>query len=159
MKNKYIITGDILTIYNRKDNREIICDATDYDIVSQHTWYLTSHGYARTDIKCATGKYKMLYLHRLLMNPPADMDIDHINGIRHDNRRSNLRIVTTSENIQNQKLAKGYYWNKNAGKYKAQINLNKKGIHIGYYNTEIEARMAYLAAKRIYHPSSPINQS
>ena len=159
MKNKFKIDNDVLIIYNRTDHCEIICDATDFDLVSKHTWHLTSHGYALTSITGADGKQKQLHAHRLLMNPPADMDIDHINGIKHDNRRSNLRIVTTSENMQNMRSAKGYYWSKSHGKYRARIVLNKKGIHIGYYKTETEARMAYLDAKKLYHPSSPINQS
>ena len=156
MKNKFKIDNDVLIVYSRTDNREIICDAIDYDLVSKHTWCI-NYGYAMTAIKCATGKYKMRYLHRLLMNPPAGMNIDHINGIKHDNRRSNLRIVTVQENSHNMRSAKGYYWNKSFGKYKADITLNNKKIYLGLYNTEIEARTAYLDAKKIYHPTAPIN--
>ena len=155
MKNKFKIDSDVLIIYNRSDNREIICDATDYDLVSQHTWCL-SYGYAVTNIRGADGKYKTMLLHRLLMNPPADVQVDHINGIKHDNRRSNLRIVTSQENNHNRRSANGYYWNKNAGKYRADIAINKKRINLGYYNTEDEARQAYLDAKRLYHPSAPV---
>ena len=146
----------MLIVYNRKDNFEIICDATDYNIISKHTWYLLAKGYPRTAIKCASGKQKLLYLHRLLMNPPTHMEVDHINGIRHDNRRENLRIVTTSENQHNRKSAKGYSWNKRDRKYRAKIVVNYKVIYLGYYNTEDEARQAYLDAKKSYHPTSPI---
>ena len=155
MLNNFKINGDILIIYNRRDNREMICDATDYDIISQHTWYL-ANGYAATAIKGATGKYKILLLHRLLMKPRADMEVDHINGLRHDNRRCNMRIVTRSENIQNMRSAKGYTWQKKVGKYQAKIKLNNKTIYLGLYNTADEARQAYLDAKKIYHPTSPI---
>ena len=159
MKNKFKIDNDVLIIYNRTDHCEIICDATDFDLVSKHTWHLTSHGYALTSITGADGKQRLLYLQRLLMNPPADMQVDHINGIKHDNRRSNLRIVTRQENSHNMRSAKGYSWSKSRSKYKANITLNNKIIYLGYYKTETEARQAYLAAKRIYHPSAPINQS
>ena len=156
MLNNYKIDNDVLIVYNHKDNFEIMCDATDYNIVSQHnTWYLAD-GYAVTHIKGADGKRTLLQLHRLLINPPADMFIDHINGIKHDNRRSNLRIATTQENNHNRQSAKGYYWDKNRGKYRAQIMLNYKMIYLGLYNTADEARQAYLAAKKIYHPSAPV---
>ena len=155
MKNKFKISGDVLIIYNRTDNREIMCDATDFDLVSQHTWYL-NNGYAVTNIKGTNGKYKHLSLHRLLMNAPAGTEVDHINGITHDNRKSNLRIVTTQENQHNHKAVKGYSWHKNAGKYYATIGLNNKTINLGSYNTADEARQAYLDAKRIYHPSAPV---
>jgi hypothetical protein len=77
--------------------------------------------------------------------------LDHINGIRDDNRICNLRSVTRQENQFNMKNAKGYCWHKVAQKWKAQIQLNKKPIHLGLYNTEQEARDAYLQAKEKYH--------
>ena len=78
-------------------------------------------------------------------------EIDHINGVRDDNRIVNLRAVTKNENQWNRLTAKGYYWNKKAQKWKSQIQLNNKVIYLGLFNTEQEARNAYLAAKEIYH--------
>jgi hypothetical protein len=77
--------------------------------------------------------------------------VDHINGIRSDNRIENLRQVTNQQNQWNQTKAKGYYWNKPTKKWKAQIYLNGKQIHLGSYDTEEEARVAYLRAKEIHH--------
>ncbi len=76
--------------------------------------------------------------------------IDHINGIKDDNRICNLREVTKQQNCFNTK-AKGYTFAKERNKFKAQIRLNYKLINIGYFNTEEEARQAYLDAKKIYH--------
>lgn len=78
-------------------------------------------------------------------------EIDHINGVRDDNRIINLRSVSRSENQWNRTTAKGYSWNKRENKWQSQIKINKKVIHLGYYNIEQEARNAYLAAKEIYH--------
>ena len=75
--------------------------------------------------------------------------IDHINGIKDDNRICNLREVTNQQNQHNRTKAKGYISNRN--KYVAQITINSKSIHLGRYNTEQEARQAYLDAKKIYH--------
>jgi hypothetical protein len=76
--------------------------------------------------------------------------IDHINRIKDDNRICNLRNGTQQQNMLNMDC-KGYYYNKLAKKYQARIKLNQKNIHIGYYQTEAEARASYLAAKKIYH--------
>lgn len=77
--------------------------------------------------------------------------IDHINGIKDDNKITNLRDVTHQQNQQNQKNPKGYYLNKKLNKFQSYIALNKKHIHLGYFDTEKEARKAYLDAKKIYH--------
>lgn len=77
--------------------------------------------------------------------------IDHINGIKDDNRICNLREVTHQENDFNKKNIKGYCFYKTRNNYKAEIGLNGKSIFLGYFNTEDEAKQAYLDAKKIYH--------
>jgi hypothetical protein len=79
------------------------------------------------------------------------VQIDHINGIRDDNRICNLRSVTRQQNQWNRNTAKGYYFDKNANKYRADIRLNNKVIYLGLYHSEEEARNAYLQAKEKYH--------
>lgn len=106
------------------------------------------------------GKFKLCKKHRLVYkfhNPAWDifdssMDnhIDHINGIRDDNRIENLRVVTNQQNNWNQVRAKGYTKRPN-GKYQVLISLNDKKIYIGTYDTEQEAHTAYLEAKLKYH--------
>ena len=77
-------------------------------------------------------------------------EIDHINRIRNDNRIVNLRNVTSQENKWNQNR-KGYHWKKSHNKYEVRIKVNYKHIWIGLFNTEIEAREAYLKAKEQHH--------
>jgi len=81
----------------------------------------------------------------------ADDCIDHISGNKLDNRVANLRITTHQGNQHNQTRTKGYSWNKKNKKWHAQICLNYKIIHLGYYDTEEDARQAYLTAKLKYH--------
>jgi hypothetical protein len=78
--------------------------------------------------------------------------IDHLNGIRDDNRICNLQNGTLSDNQQNRKNTRGYCFDKQMNKWKTQIVTDNKVIHLGYYDTEIEARQAYLDAKKIHHP-------
>lgn len=86
--------------------------------------------------------------------------VDHINGIRIDNRISNLRLATIAENSQNQRNPSsrtktgflGVSWKEHAKKFLARIVLDGKYIHIGYFVTAEEAHEAYLKAKRELHP-------
>ena len=77
-------------------------------------------------------------------------DIDHINRIKDDNRIENLRLVSHTENMQHLK-GKGYC--KFAGKFQACIRVNNKKIHLGVFETEAEAALAYSRAKEKYHLS------
>jgi hypothetical protein len=76
--------------------------------------------------------------------------LDHINRNPLDNRICNLRIVNHQENSFN-KDNKGYCFNKNKNKWQSQIMVNYKQIHLGLFNTEEEAKNAYLIAKQKYH--------
>ena len=100
--------------------------------------------------------YCFLGLEDLIIKKDQSNSIDHINRNPLDNRVSNLRIVTNSENAQNKKNVKGYYYCKERKCYYAQIKLNYKRIYLGRFDTEIEARNAYLKAKEKYHKYSPI---
>lgn len=77
--------------------------------------------------------------------------IDHINGIKSDNSLINLRKITHQKNQWNQKNSKGYYWHKDAKKWKAQIKIGSKVIHLGLFKEEDKAKEAYLEAKKVYH--------
>jgi hypothetical protein len=88
--------------------------------------------------------------------------VDHINGVKNDNRWRNLRDVSHSENLQNQtKASKG---NKSGllgvvtrrNRITAQIKVNGKIIQLGRFPTAEQAHAAYLSAKAIYHPTAPI---
>jgi hypothetical protein len=75
--------------------------------------------------------------------------LDHINGIRDDNRVENLRIVSNQQNCFNRKNVKGYYIRN--GKYVAEIMINRLSIPLGTFDKEYDARNAYLQAKQKYH--------
>lgn len=87
--------------------------------------------------------------------------IDHINGMRSDNRLCNLRDVSKQENSHNQKKpnkrnTSGYLGvcrNKKLNKWQSEISVNGRSIYLGLFNTPEEAHQAYLEAKKIYHPS------
>ena len=90
-------------------------------------------------------------------------EIDHINGVRIDNRFNNLRDVCGSENQQNQRKPRrdnksGFMGASlhRGGKYQAVISVNGKVKYIGLYSTPQEAGAAYLKAKRLLHSTCTI---
>jgi hypothetical protein len=109
------------------------------------------------------GKYQLAHRLAWMMvtgSEPND-DIDHVNGIRSDNRFANLRTATRGENMQNERAARssnkssgllGVSWSKAAGKWAAGIKLNGKKRHLGLFTDQQAAHEAYLVAKRDLHP-------
>lgn len=92
--------------------------------------------------------------------------IDHINGIKNDNRFCNLRDVSISINAQNQRKPRtdnkcGFlgvfcHQTKTKTSWRARIKINGKAVHIGLFKTPELAHEAYLSAKRKYHEGCTI---
>lgn len=108
----------------------------DIEKVKGHRWTTNGNGYVRTFEGTSP-----LYLHRLITNCPADLEVDHINHDRSDNRRENLRAVTKAVNVRNtlakcvrqvtdRRLNKPYY---------AKIVVNGKTYFSKYFETEEQA--------------------
>lgn len=81
--------------------------------------------------------------------------IDHINGIRTDNRIKNLRDVSHAENMRNHARQKrnssgvtGVHFNKAQGKWVASIHANGKSLHLGYFTSKSDATVARRSAER-----------
>ena len=92
-----------------------------------------------------------------------DMQIDHIDGDRSNNRKSNMRLVTNAENAQNRKPAAnsksgivGVTWSKASGGWQAKITLNGAEKNLGTYSTKEAAAARYAEEKRRLHKISPI---
>ncbi len=129
-------TGEILF---KNQNKYI------YSHYEYYKLYLYLDG-SRNKIELKAHQFAWYYMYKECVE-----EIDHINGIRNDNRIINLRSVTRQQNQWNRKTAKGYYFDKKNNKYNSQIYLNTKRIYIGSFHTEVEARNAYLEAKQKYH--------
>jgi hypothetical protein len=91
-------------------------------------------------------------LSRLLMSPPDDMVVDHINGDTLDNRRSNLRVVTSAQNAANSRPRggtsryKGVAWNEEKQQWTSRLTAFGVRYFLGYFDNEDEAAYAYDAA-------------
>jgi hypothetical protein len=102
----------------------------------------------------AYDNYGMFSMHRLLMlYPPSPYHIDHINHNGLDNRRVNLRVVTSRQNQHNRQYQgsskyPGVYWNKRDLAWYSHIRINGKLRHIGVFQSELNAGLAYQIAER-----------
>lgn len=136
--------------------------------VSEHFDYVSgslirkttgSHGYTRPDgyvyVRLLGKSYGEHRLVHLLFTGEWPYQVDHVNGVRSDNRHENLRSATHSENCMNRKplgaTSKGCYWQPKRKKWIAQIGIGGKRKTIGYFNTEAEAASAYSIAADAFH--------
>lgn len=132
-----------------------LIDEDDYELVSQYKWYASGRpGYVRPY------NQRIGLLYRFLLRPPKGLIVDHINRDSLDNRRSNLRIGTKSQNRINSSRNHGKYLKgvarDPAGGFQARIMKNGKQIYLGYFKTEQEAHEAHVrAAMELYDDWAP----
>jgi len=88
---------------------------------------------------------------------PADLQIDHINGVRSDNRPCNLRLATQSQNTINFKGARadsshgfrGISWKAKNKKWQASVCVGGKNKYLGLFDTPYEAKAMADAARKL----------
>jgi hypothetical protein len=125
----------------------------DFKELSRYTWYLKDTGYAITFIN-----RKQISLHRFIMNPPLNMQVDHINGDKLDNRRENLRVCTQTENLRNSGINKnntsgfiGISYDKERKTYNPSITVDCRHINLGRYINIEDALIVRLKAEKKYY--------
>lgn len=139
MPNLTLPTGSIVTF-----------DIEDAEMVMGYNWRHHPKGYAA----CKDG-----LMHRLITEAPRGTQVDHVNGDRLDNRRTNLRLATNGQNQANRKMAphssrfKGVH-RQNSMWYPWVATIRHDGNkprRIGTFADEVKAAKAYDAEARIHH--------
>lgn len=128
-------------------------DEEDLTTWGNYTAYINNYGY----VCLYLGNQKKKLLHRLLLGEPLS-DVDHINRVRSDNRKVNLRLASRTNNLINSKLSpsnttgfKGVCWIPARNKFKASISVDNKSQHLGYFDTAEEASRLYLRYARLLY--------
>lgn len=131
-----------------------LVDGEDHEWLNQWKWWalkVKNKYYAvRTQWLKVEKRYITILMHRQIMNTPKGMETDHISRCCLDNRKSNLRVCTSSENHRNTtgkvnktSTYKGVCWNKKHKQWCANITHNKKTYYLGHFSNEAKAAKAY----------------
>jgi hypothetical protein len=141
--------------------RVTLVDDKDYEWLNKWRWTAIWNKKAKAFyvIRNNGKENKTFYIHREIMSAEKDFQVDHINHDTLDNRRVNLRIVTRSQNQRNSVVPcnstsgfKGVCWDKGARKWRAYINKDRKRFHLGFFDSKVDAAIAYDEAAKIIDP-------
>lgn len=136
-----------------------LVDAIDYAWLMQYKW---SAWWSKCNqsFYAISGTHPSYYMHRaiLWLAKGDKRKGDHQHRDTLDNRRSNLRIATSQQNIRNSRKRttntsgyKGVHYRADAKKWRAEITVAGKSIHLGYHFTAEEAHAAYCEAANLHH--------
>jgi hypothetical protein len=144
---KYITTG--VSRSDTKRRLKVMVDGEDFDFLNQFYWQVDKYNSVQTHGGHGIGR---ILLHRLLMNPDKEVEVDHIDGNRLNNQKSNLRFATSSQNKVNRGARKdnksgykGVSWHSQRKCWTARIQNpeTKKYQHLGLFKTKEEAAQVY----------------
>jgi hypothetical protein len=138
-----------------------VVDDDDYEELSKYKWCASiTEGKPRAIRKTHGDRKedrKTVHMSRQIVRAPPDVCVDHADGDTLNNRRFNLRKCTRAQNSANQQKRagctsrfKGVHWNKHAKKWQAQITVNYHAEHLGYFDDEVKAAIAYNNAATKY---------
>lgn len=149
--NRYDLTGEYGIGYTNH-GVEFYFDLEDYDKIKKYCWVLSK----TTDTIVARipdSNNKLITLHRLVMDAPPEVHVDHIHHNRHDNRKSELRICTPQENnfnrgpcITNTSGVVGVSWDAKDDLWHAYIGKDGKRINKYFHKDEFEQAVAWRKA-------------
>lgn len=139
-----------------------LIDEADWELVRGYRWYAVKDRnvwYAQANTSRKEGPRRTVRMHRLLLGlTDGKIKIDHRDGDGLNNQRANLRSCKHAQNLRNTGAHanntsgfKGVSWDKQSGRWKAQIRGDLKKKHIGYFFTPEEAFAAYCSAAAELH--------
>lgn len=130
-------------------------DDEDYERVSTRSWYIDNDGYIVSSKYLGIslenkGMQDILKLHRFVLNAPKGTIVDHLNGIKEDCQKTNLRFVDKQQNTWNRRPTRlnrtGYKGVTRApygNKWRVHIMVNGKNHYLGSFTSSLLAAQAY----------------
>lgn len=120
-----------------------LVDNEDYERLSKFKWCAVKYRknfYAVRNVRMPGGKWRLRFLHQEVLPPKDGFITDHKHGQTLDNRKSELRYATYTENQRNQSKRRdgvtsqfrGVHWRKDRGCFCAQIKINGRNTHLGF---------------------------
>lgn len=140
------------------DGHEVIVDDDLADVVSGHNWRINKGYVVRTET--VAGKFRLIYLHRVVMGADSGTVVGNVSGDKLDNRRQNLRFCSMAEALRSRKRSiinqcgfKGVYHEPrdNRRPWRAQIKCDRKKYNLGSFDTPEDAHLAYVEAANRLH--------
>lgn len=149
-------------------------DNRDFPKVSHANWFAlkTRSGFYAATTGRSNGKQVILLMHRLIMDAPVGVEVDHKDGNGLNNQRNNLRLCSHAQNQHNARIYKIKKSSRYKGvcyssrsrrrspkRWRASIAVDGKAKHIGWFLTEDEAAEAYnRSASRFYGEFARLNE-
>lgn len=157
--------NDIFVLPLINSDKICVISIEDAPVMLKYNWrWDKDNGYISNRVS-KNGRSRHRYLHNFIFRKRRG--IDHVNRIRLDCRRCNLRPATMSQNNMNrpkqrgESKFKGVFWNKINKNWNVQINTpERKRIHLGVFDDEIQAAKVYnIAAKSFYGEFALLNDT
>ena len=128
-------------------------DEEDYERLSRHEWFVQEQkngDYYAVRKEQHGGKVTKIYMHREILDAQPGEDVDHLHFQTLDNRKSEIRLCTRSQNCQHARLRaesktgyKGVRYSRNKVGFQAFITKNGKRRYLGSFRDAIAAAAAY----------------
>ncbi len=127
-----------------------LVDDADYNLINSYRWY--AHTNKTSKLTYARRSKSAITIHgQLLGKPPAGQVIDFVDGNTLNCQRENIRFATRKQDAYNRSKKvdgcsseyRGVSWQNRANKWRAQIRINGKVTHIGFFDDELDAALAY----------------
>lgn len=126
-----------------------LIDAADRALIEARPWRVHEIARGQYVRRYAASGSRTIYMHRLILDAPAGLQVDHINHDGLDNRRANLRLASPSQNGANMRPKggvsrfRGVYWNRRRSLWGAQIKVDRVNRNLGGFPSEEDAARAY----------------
>lgn len=122
-----------------------LVDDEDFEYLNQWKWYVYIDRSYKYAIRRDRNTGKRIKMHRIILNAPDNMLVDHIDHNGLNNQKTNIRLCTNSQNQWNMKGRRNGFKGVSIDKYRFRSSIKYQGktIHLGNFKTEIEAAIAY----------------